>query len=184
VLRDKTPGDETSAMEKRLALAVATAICLLLSVGCQGPAGLSEADRAAIRQAQEDFVKLMNARDFKGLAALYAEDAVVLPPNRPAVQGRAAIQAFMESDPPISDFRLQVLEVEGRADLAYSRETASSTLSPTGAEPGVARDKVLAIWRKQADGSWKVLRDTWNSDLPLPAPEKPATTAKKVAKEK
>jgi uncharacterized protein (TIGR02246 family) len=159
-------------------------MCLLLSAGCQGPAGLSEADRAAIRQAQEEFVKLMNARDFKGLAALYAEDAVVLPPNQPVVQGRAAIQAFMENSPPSSNFQLRVWEVEGRADLAYSRETASSTVSPAGAEAGVARDKVLAIWRKQADGSWKVLRDTWNSDLALPAPEKPATTAKKVAKKK
>lgn len=172
-------------MEKRLAvLAVAAVMCLLLSAGCQGPAGLSEADRAAIRQAQEEFVKLMNARDFKGLAALYAEDAVVLPPNQPVVQGRAAIQAFMENSPPSSNFQLRVWEVEGRADLAYSRETASSTVSPAGAEAGVARDKVLAIWRKQADGSWKVLRDTWNSDLALPAPEKPATTAKKVAKKK
>ena len=171
-------------MDKRLILTVGAVLCLVLSFGCQGPTGLSEADRTAIRQAQDDFVRFMNARDFKGLAALYTEDAVVLPPNRPAVQGRAAIQALMESDPPISDFRLEVLEVEGRADLAYSRETASSTLSPTGAEPGVARDKVLAIWRKQADGSWKILRDTWNSDLPLPAPDKPATTAKKVAKEK
>jgi hypothetical protein len=35
----------------------------------------------------------------------------------------------------------------------------------------------------EAGGSWKVLRDTWNSDLPLPAPEKPATTAKKLTKE-
>jgi len=57
------------------------------------------------------------------------------------------------------------------------------TARQSGAEPGGARDKVLAIWRKQADGSWKVLRDTWNSDLPLPAPEKPATTAKKLTKE-
>jgi hypothetical protein len=42
----------------------------------------------------------------------------------------------------------------------------------------------LGIWRKQADGSWKVLREIYNSDLPLPAPGKPAAPAKKTAKKK
>jgi uncharacterized protein (TIGR02246 family) len=171
-------------MKKRLILALGIVMCLALSVGCQGPAGLSEADRTAIRQADENYVKLTNANDSKGVAALYAEDAMVLPPNKAAVQGRAAIQAWCEGHPPVSNFQLQVLEIEGRADLAYSRETFSLTVSPTGAAPVENRGKILAIWRKQADGSWKILRDIFNSDLPLPAPEKPAAPVKKTAKKK
>jgi uncharacterized protein (TIGR02246 family) len=166
-------------MDKRVVLTLGIVLCLALSVGRQGPAGLLEADRTAIRQVDENYVKLANARDSKGVSALYAEDAIVLPPNQAAVQGRAAIQAFWEAPPPISNFQVQILEIEERGDLAYSRETCSITVSPTGAAPVEDHGKGLTIWRKQADGSWKMLRDIWNSDLPLPAPEKPAAPAKK-----
>ena len=171
-------------MKKRLILILGTVMCLVLSVGCQGPAGLSEADRTAIRQGDENYAKLLNARDFKGVAALYAEDAIELPPNEAAVQGRAAIQASLETFPPISNFQVQILEIEGRGDLAYSRGTYSMTVAPAGVAPIEDRGKYIEIWRKQADESWKILRDIFNSDLPLPAPEKPAAPAKKTAKKK
>ena len=46
------------------------AICLGFTVGCQRPAGLSEADRTAIRQGDENDMKLTNAKDWKGDLAL------------------------------------------------------------------------------------------------------------------
>jgi uncharacterized protein (TIGR02246 family) len=169
-------------MKKRLVLALGTAICLALSVGCQapqGPAGLSEADRTAIRQVAENDARLANAHDAKGAAALYADDATVLAPEQAAVQGRAAIQAWMEASPPLSNFQSQSLEIEGRGDLAYDRGTYSVTVTPVGAAPIDVRGKYLTILRKQADGSWKIQRDMWNSDLPPTAPTKPAAPAKK-----
>ncbi len=169
-------------MEKRLVLTMGMAICLGFSVGCQRPAGLSEADRTAIRQADENDMKLMNAKDWKGDSALYAEDAVLLPPNQAAVQGRASIQAWMEAFPPFSNFQEQSLEIEGQGDLAYDRGTYSMTVTLPGAAPIEDRGKYLTIWRKQADGSWMVHRGTFNSDLPLPAPEKPAGPTKKRKK--
>jgi len=166
-------------MKKRLILILGTVMCLVLSVGCQGPAGLSEADRTAIRQAVETFVKAVNAREWKAAAAVLAEDAILMPPNQAAAQGTAAILAWLEAFPPHSTLQCQVLELEGRGDLAYARETCSLTVTPAGAAPIEDRVKLLALWRKQADGSWKCVRDIWNSDLPLPAPEKPAAPAKK-----
>ena len=118
------------------------------------------------------------------MAALYAEDAIVLAPNQAAVQGRAAIQAALEAFPPISNFQVQILEIEGQGDLAYSRGSASMTLTPAGLAPIEDRVKYIEIWRKQADGAWKIVRDIWNSDLPLPAPPPPAAPAKKAAKKK
>ena len=56
------------------------------------------------------------------------------------------------------------------------------TVTLPGAAPIEDRGKYLTIWRKQADGSWKVQRGTFNSDLPLPAPGKPAAPAKKAKK--
>jgi ketosteroid isomerase-like protein len=171
-------------MEKRLVLTVGMAICLGFSVGCQRPAGLSEADRTAIRQGDENNVKLMNAKDWKGALALYAEDAIELPPNHAAIQGKAAIQAWLQAFPPLSDFHTESLEIVGQADLAFDRGTYSMTVTPAAAPPIKDRGKYLTIWRKQTDGSWKVVRDVFNSDLPQPPSEKPAAAPRKRAKKR
>ena len=169
---------------QRLVLTIGIVICVGFSVGCQQPAGFSAADRTAIRQADENSVKLMNAKDWKGALADYADDAIEMPSNGPAVQGKAAIQAWMEAFPPFSDFQEQNSEIEGQTDLAYDRGTYSMTLAPPGAAPIMERGKFLTIWHKQADGTWKVVRDMFNSDLPLAAPAKAKAKApaKKVAK--
>jgi len=166
-------------MEKRLIVTMGMAICLGFSVGCQRPTGLSEADRTAIRQVGETDMKMMNAKDWMGDMALYTEDAVELPPNQAAVQGKAAIQAWEEAYPPLSNFQVQSLEIEGQGDLAYDRGTYSMTVTPPGAAPIEDHGKYLTICRKQADGSWKIAREMFNSDLPLPAPEKPAVQHRK-----
>ena len=153
------------------AIALVTAAVLWGSTGCERSRALSEADKAAIREVGATYARLMNARDFKGVASLYAEDAMLLPPNHAAVEGRVAIQAFLEVDGPVSDFQVQLLEADGRQDLAYAREMASFTLHLAGAPPTRGRSKVLSIWRKNADGAWKVLRDTWNPE-PGPGQEK------------
>jgi len=166
-------------MEKRLIVTIGLAICLGFSVGCQRPTGLSEADRTAIRKADETDMMMMIAKDWKGDLALYTEDAIQLPPNQAALQGKAAIQAWYEAFPPFSNFQEQSLEIEGQADLAYNRGTYSMTVTPPGAAPIEDRGKYLTIYRKQADGSWKIARVMFNSDLPLPAPEKPAVQHRK-----
>jgi ketosteroid isomerase-like protein len=168
-------------MEKRLVLTMGMAMCLGLSVGCQRPEGLSEADRAAIRQADANDMKLMNAKDWKGDLALYTDDAIQLLPNQAAVQGKAAMQAWLEAFPPFSDFKEESLEIQGQGDLAYDRGTYSMTVMPPGLAPIEDHGKYLTIWRKQADGSWKVTHAMFNSDLPLPTTQKPASSAKKKA---
>jgi ketosteroid isomerase-like protein len=109
----------------------------------------------------------------------YVEDAILLPPHGPSVEGRAAIQAWLAALPPISDARGQVEELDGRGDLAYVRGTYSLLITPPGT-PAPLRDqgKVIQIYRKQADGSWKLARDIFNSDLPLPTPEPTPATKK------
>ena len=166
-------------MEKRLVLMMGMVVCLAFSAGCQ-PGGLSQSDRNAIRQADENDMKMMNAKDWKGDMALYEEDAVELPPHQAAVQGKAAIQAWEEALPPFSDFQEQSLEIEGRGDLAFDRGTYAMTVAPPGAPSIEDHGKYLTIWHKQAGGLWKISRMMFNSDLQLPAPQKPVVEPKKA----
>ncbi len=134
--------------------------------GCEGQVGesaVSEADAAAIRQADLDFVAHSVAGDWDALAALYTEDAVVMPPNQELVIGRSAIRDLF-SPLTISDFSLETVEMEGRGDLVFARGIYSWTVAVGENEPVADHGKWLTIWRKQADGTWLLSQDIWNSD--------------------
>jgi ketosteroid isomerase-like protein len=109
----------------------------------------------------------------RDLAALFLDDAVVNPPNEPAVKGRAAIRAWLEKFPPITEFKLNNEKVEGRKDLAYVLGTYTMTIVPPGA-PGPVKDsgKFVTVLRRQPDGGWLAAVDMFSSDLPGPPPTK------------
>src|SRR4051794_14242999 len=73
---------------------------LIIVAGYAATASAAEAatDEAAIRAISPVWAKAYNAGDAKAISALYAEQAVLLPPGAPAAKGRAAIQAYFASD--------------------------------------------------------------------------------------
>ena len=145
-------------------------LLLVASTGFSQTAGLPDKDVAAIRAQTAEFAKGLNTADFASVAGLYAETATFMPPNQPVVSGRAAIEAWMKGFPPVKEFLLQIVEVDGAGDIAYSRGTYSMTIAPPGA-PTPVKDagKYIEVRRRQKDGSWKIVADIFNSDLP---PEK------------
>jgi len=133
--------------------------------------GLSDNDVATITSSIEAYVQTIKSRDFAAVAAFYTEDAVLMPPNHPEVQGRQAIQSWMEGFPPLQDFNLTALEMDGRGDLAFARGELSMTIAPEEApEPIIDTGKFIEIRRKQADGSWLIAVDIFNSNLSPPPP--------------
>jgi ketosteroid isomerase-like protein len=128
-------------------------------------AALSTADHAAIRASSDRFTQLLVAQDFDSLVRLYTENAVVMPPHHPAVHGRPALRIWIASFPRVSRMSFTIDEAEGRADLAYVRGSYSMTLHPEGA-PGPVDDagKYIEIRKRQADGSWPIATDIFNSD--------------------
>lgn len=158
----------------RTAQVVALVSLALWPVACApgAPAGLSDADRAAIREAEDAWVRLTNAKDWTAATEAYwTSDASILPPNGPPVTGHAAIASWVASYPPFSDFRLGQVSVEGRGDLAYVHGTYSLMLTPPGAAaPTLDEGEYVTIWKKQSDGTWKAALGIFNSNLPIPAP--------------
>lgn len=130
---------------------------------------LTAEDLSAITQISDQFGELIMAGDFARAASLYTPDATLMPPNHPAVSGRAGIEAWMASLPPVTRFRLEVDAIDGRADIAFVRGRFASTLQTAGG-PVENSGKYLEIRRRQADGTWLMESDIFNSDLPAPAP--------------
>jgi ketosteroid isomerase-like protein len=141
---------------------------LLATVACQaGVAPLTEEDITANRALTEQFIQAANANDWAALTELYTEDCIVMPANEPLVQGRAAYVAWGETFPQLMEFGGAVESIEGYGDLAVIRGTYSMTLDVDGT-PVPDTGKYIEIRRKQADGTWQIAIDIFNSDMPLP----------------
>ncbi len=129
------------------------------------PANLPAEDLATIRATSDRFAQLMVDRDFEALTQLYTVDAVLMPPNHPAVQSREQIRTFMETFPTVTRFSIGIDEIDGRDDLIYVRGTYSMTIQPEGASNPVEDvGKYLEIRRRQPDGSFSFAVDMFSSD--------------------
>jgi uncharacterized protein (TIGR02246 family) len=153
---------------------LSSVVALTVIIACQQPpaqsAALAEADVSAIRDASAAFVKAVQDTAWDTWANFYTDDALFMPPNGPAVSGHAALVAFARGFPPFTDFNIRQVDVDGRGDVAYVYGRYSWVLTMPGAAAMPDSGKFIEIWRKQGDGTWKITRDIFNSDVPLPAP--------------
>jgi uncharacterized protein (TIGR02246 family) len=146
----------------------------------RGPAGLgsSRADAKAIEAAVVRYVDATNRGDVAALAALYTEDAMLLPPDHGPIEGRRAIVNFWQQG---TDHNLEIvtLRIDVHGDLGYL--VGRYTLPATAQEPADS-GKYLLCLRRQRDGTWKVTADIWNSSIeadsddsePTPGPGEPS----------
>jgi uncharacterized protein (TIGR02246 family) len=134
----------------------------------------ASADEAAIRAQTASWEKAYNGGDAKAVAALYAEDALLLPPGAPAVSGRASILEYFTKDIAGSKAAGVVFVITPKTDVGVSGGMGweSGTYKVTVKGAVVETGKFLSVSRKK-DGKWLYIRDTWNADAP-PAPPAPA----------
>ncbi len=136
---------------------------------CQpGARPLSEEDVAAIRNLLAIYEQEAKRGDWDAWAGVWAEGAVYMVPNGPAIQGREAIKASVAGPVP-QEFTATIEEIDGRGDLAFVRGTFSLTMVLAGeAAPVEEVGKWLWVVHRQPDGTWLVAVECYNSDLPIP----------------
>lgn len=156
--------------KKACILAVACLGLWLASCAAEAGPTFTDADRAAIEAATEEAMTINATRDHQAYVNhYYTADAIVLPPNGEAIRGREALLAFNESFPPYEELQFSHVEMDGAGDMAYVYGTYTMIMAAAeGEDPVEDHGKYIEIWKRQADGSWKVALDIFNSDLPLP----------------
>lgn len=132
---------------------------------------LTPADVTAIRESMDSYVRVVLAGDYTKLAAFFTEDAVVNPPLEPPIEGRAAILAWHQKLPPITQFEVTLTRIEGRGDLAFVYGATALRFEPPGEPVALTQTgKFLEMRRRQADGRWLIAIDFFSSNAPpLPA---------------
>jgi uncharacterized protein (TIGR02246 family) len=124
--------------------------------------------RQAIEERNREFVSAYSRGDTAGIAALYTEDAKVLPPGGETVTGRPGIQQFWQAvrDMGVQAVTLNTLDVESSGDLAYEVGSATLKIQPAGGQAATDTIKYVIVWKRQAGGPWQLAVDIWNSNTP------------------
>jgi uncharacterized protein (TIGR02246 family) len=130
---------------------------------------MTVAEIDAVAQAFHDGVA---NQDAASVAALYTEDARLLPPNFEPCEGRAAIQAFLEGmlQTGARSLDIEPVEIRDEGDVTIEYGRYALGIQPEGAETITDLGKYIVVHERQDDGSTKIVLDMFSSNLPAEAP--------------
>ena len=127
---------------------------------------MSDSDLGELHRLRERTEQAENDGDASFFHGASAPDIVLMPPNLPAVVGRAAVVEFMRGF--LEQFRLRIRyrsdELQVYHDVALDRGRYTQTLTPrTGGNPVSESGKYLWVYTRDADGGWRFSRVIWNA---------------------
>jgi len=139
----------------RMAMIVACLFFVAGRAAAQSDAAIQE----AIQKAGEKYAEAFTKGDAKALAALYTEDAYLLPPGADLVHGRDAIEAFFRQHMDVSDFKYTTIDIKSLGDKA-AREIGTTSFRTKDQQ--LHQVKYAVVWVNNG-GQWQLLQDIWNA---------------------
>ncbi len=165
-------------------LAVISLYLHRLSLAASSTADLAAAE-AAVRKADADWSAAARTVNVEAWMAFYAADAVIRLPNDRLASGKEVLRysvsrllAMPHFSAAFSPIKVEVARSGERALMIEAYELRFADL---GGAPLSDRGRRLEIWRKQPDGTWKCIVDTWNLDEPIAAPSTAPLASAQVA---
>jgi uncharacterized protein (TIGR02246 family) len=137
----------------------------LLLAGCSSSAPVSRPshadDEAAVAAAMDNYVAAVRSSDAKKIVAWWTDDAIFINKNQPTVVGRPTMEAQLTgalATMRIAKVTLDRVDLSVSGDLAYVIGTFDEVIQPATGSPVNSTGRVVYLWRRQADGSWKIAR--------------------------
>jgi uncharacterized protein (TIGR02246 family) len=119
--------------------------------------------KATMQKLNDRWAEAFNKGDAATVAAMYTEDAYVLPAGAAMVKGRPAIEAMWRQNMrQIDNVKCTTIDVKPFGGSAAG-EIGTCTFKTKAQPPQDGALKYAVVWRKEG-GQWKLLQDIWNSD--------------------
>ena len=135
---------------------------VVVSIGFIAAPALAQ-DKATIEKLNDAWTAAFNKGDAAAVAAMYTEDAYVLPPGADMVKGRSAIEAFWrQAAQQLGEAKLTTIDVLPLGRTA-AREIGTVTLKTKSQPPQEITGKYAVVWRK-VGGKWRLATDIWNTN--------------------
>jgi uncharacterized protein (TIGR02246 family) len=125
---------------------------------------LSSSDVAAIRAAEKALADAFEASDPTAWVDFYTDDAVFVGPGTPAIEGRDALLEAARAV-AISSMRIVADSTLGAGEFAATQGRANWVSGPKGTDAPQVRRRFLMVWRRDADGQWRIARELLNEDV-------------------
>jgi ketosteroid isomerase-like protein len=135
----------------------------------------AEADaHAQLLQADRDFDRATAEQGVEGWVSYFAEDGKMFLRNGQIVGDHDSIRELMAPafEQPGYSLRWQPLaaDMSSADDLGYTYGDYTLTATDKEGQPVTLYGRYVTIWKKQADGSWKVAADIGTPPNPSPPP--------------
>ncbi len=132
----------------------------------------TQADEDTIRAISDRWNQMMAARDTIGMAQLYADDGMAMPPNTKAMKGpdevRSGVAAFLNAAKDLSlNWETADIDVAQAGDMAFERGTYKMSMTGPRGTKIDDHGNYVTVWKK-VDGQWKVAADMNSSEVPMP----------------
>ncbi|HUK13675.1 MAG TPA: DUF4440 domain-containing protein [Thermoanaerobaculaceae bacterium] len=159
--------------EATMRAAMAAGCVLAVALGsAQAPGNPAANGREALMQVDLEFGRAAARDGLTGWLAYHAADAVIFPTGGPIVTGLEAIKAAYAKSgftPAGLTWTPAGAELAASGELGYTYGTWEWRGTDRDGKPALERGKYLTVWRRQADGGWKLAADIGNTDAPRPA---------------
>ena len=159
----------------QLALLAFLAVTLLLDCRLSRAASTAtdpSAAEAAVRQADADWAAVGTA-GVEAWMAFYSNDAIVLLPRDQLANAKELVRqsvSHLLAHPHLAVAWHPIkVEMARSGDLAFVSGAYELRFSDPRGTAISDRGRRIEIWRKQADGPWKCILDTWSPDEPVAA---------------
>jgi len=126
-------------------------------------------EKASLLRRDAEWARLASeGKDIDGVLSYWTDDAVVLAPGLPVVQGKAALRDYVEGSLKIPGFNITwtstdaTVSADGSQAYIFSRNVV--TMNGPDGTPIEMVGRAVTIWRREADGEWRCAVDIWNAE--------------------
>ena len=127
--------------------------------------------REAVDQGHAKFLAAMKGNDPAAFGRIVAQDAVFMPPYEPNLVGTKGVVDWfgqVVKQAHTTDITVSNRHVVLSGDWAIERGVFLWTMAIVGGGNTIEnRGNFLAVWRRDPDGTWKIVHNIWNSLVPL-----------------
>ena len=141
-------------------------------ISCNNQKVDTKADEEQIKYNHADWEKLAATGDIEKILFYWTDDAIIMAPGQPVIQGKDAIRKMLQDTKNIPGFKmewdtLKKINVSKSGDLAYIITHNKTTVNDSLGNPITQDNKAVTIWRKEPDNSWKEAVVIFTPDPPL-----------------